>query len=163
MKTTTFFRNLTATVVCAALVASCSKESLPVNPTDNPSLKQGAPVAVAILASGNTVGNTNTGSFVASGAFSAVGTWVETYTYNGNKVHSKIEFTDGTSSFELHTKSTLSFSNATNATGSGTWEVKKCTGTYSGMDGSGTLTISLTNWDGSQGLISEDLAGNVTL
>jgi hypothetical protein len=161
MKTISFLRNTTGLLVGLLLVASCGKETLPLNPEKPVSFKNGNLIPVSILLDGTSSGSTNSGTFSASGAIGSTGTWVEDYSWNGNKYHSKIEFTDSNGSFELYVHGQFTFSNATDGSGIGTWKVKKCTGAYVGMDGEGTNTLIISNFNGVSGIISQSLLGDV--
>lgn len=140
------------TVVCGIVfMAACSKESMPQQPEEVLSLKQGTLIPIAISASGISANGTNSGAYTASGAFSSNGSWSESYSWNGNKYHSKIDFTDANGSFEMHVSGNLAFSSATDGSGVGTWTIKKCSGVYAGMDGNGNNTIVISNWNAATG------------
>lgn len=164
MKSISFLRNTAGLLVGLMLVASCSKENLPTQPNETLSFKSGNLVPISILASGLSSNGINSGTYAANGAFSSAGSWTETYSWNGSKYHSKIDFADANGSFEMHVSGNLAFSSATDGNGTGTWTIKKCTGVYAGMDGNGSNTIVISNWNPTTGgNVSETFDGGVDL
>ena len=104
--------------------------------------KPNAQVSFTINASVSN--NVNTGTFTSSGLAGSSGSYIEKYTFNGKKTHSEatFTFTNGTVTAKTHSVITL---NATAASGTGTWIIVRGTGVYTGIQGSGNLTLSVTN------------------
>jgi len=164
MKNMSFLRNTTGLLLGLMLATSCSKETLPQQPAEALSFKKGTLVPITISAGGLSANGVNSGAYTASGAFNSSGSWSETYSWNGNKYHSKVDFTDANGSFEMHVSGNIAFSSATNGGGTGTWTIKNCSGVYAGMDGSGSNTIVISNWNATTGgTISQTFDGDVDL
>lgn len=113
-----------------------------------------------VAKSDNTV---NKGVFTTSGAFYASGDYYETYKFNGKYYQGEVTLsnTDGTISFNVSGE--IIFSDASNATGTCKWKMKKCTGLYKELSGNGTGTLVVSNWNQTKGTgdISQSWTGDV--
>lgn len=104
--------------------------------------------------------NVNSGTFTSSGLVGSSGNYVETYSFNGKKTHSEATFTffNGTITAKTHSEITIS---ASTASGTGTWIIVRGTGAYTGIQGSGKLTLSVSNIGTSSESISQSWSGSI--
>jgi hypothetical protein len=116
-------------------------------------------VSFSINASVNN--NVNTGSFTSSGLALSSGTFIENYTFNGKKTHSEVTFTYTNGTITAKTHSDITITGSTTASGSGTWLIVRGTGAYTGVKGSGSLTLNVSNIGTTNESITEAWSGNI--
>ena len=118
-----------------------------------------AQVSMSITASVNA--NVNTGFFTSIGFTSSSGSFLESYSFNGKKVHSEVTFTFADGTITAKTHSDVVFTGPTTATGTGTWKISKGTGVYENIKGSGGLTYALTGVGTSSEMITQEWSGSL--
>ena len=121
--------------------------------------KAEAQVSFSITATVN--GNENTGTFTSQGLAASLGTFSESFSFNGKKVHSEATFLYVNGTITVKTHSDVLFTSPTTATGAGTWKISKGTGAYANIKGLGQLTYSLTGIGTSAEYISQEWVGSL--